>query len=169
MPGTTRDPVSQTMDQAARALLTRAYRARGGWAATRLKDPTPVEVARWWARGIHVLARDPAPRGGMNARTRWGRAYVRALWYQHKWYSAAPGGGWRPQPRAAMRWPGIQVEIGPHRPATGVIPAGRPVRVRVANRRQARASDTPEDQWAWADNGARRADISDRDWQPVGE
>lgn len=169
MPGARRDPVSETMDGAARALLTRAYKARGGWASTRLKDPTPIQVALWMARGIRVLGPDPVPRGGMNARSRWARAYVRALWYQHKWYSGAPGGGWRTQPRAAMRWPGIEVEIGPHRPATGVIPAGRPVKIRVANVRQARASGAPSDDWSWSDDGPRRGDVSFRDWPVMGD
>lgn len=164
-----RDPVSETLDRAARALLARAYAAHGGWASTRLQDPTPAQLAWWIAHGINVLGADPAGRGGMNARSRWGRAYVRALWYQHKWYSADPStGGWRDLPRASMRTPGIQVEVGPHRLALGVIPAGRPVRVRVASVRAAEARGRPEEAWAWADGGPRWADPDRRDWPVFG-
>lgn len=166
MAGAARDPVSKSMDRAARQLLDRVYKARGGWVATRLKDPTPAQAARWLERGINVTGRDPVS-GGFNARTRWARALVRALWYQHKWYSGRPGGGWRAEPRNAPRHPGIQVEIGRHRPATGVIPAGRAVRVRAASTAAARRSGKPEDEWSWA-GGGRRAEPSDRDWPATG-
>lgn len=163
-----RDPVAVSMDGAARQLLARVYRARGAWVSTRLADPTPAQVAMWWLRGINVLAGDPVPRGGLNARSRWARAYVRALWYQHKWYSLRGGGGWREERRMVMRHPGIQVEVGPHRAALGVIPAGRPVRVRLADPAEAEERGRPERAWAWADGGPRAADPTRRDWAAFG-
>lgn len=157
------------MDRAARALLARAYHAGGGWAATRLADPSPVQLAYWLMQGINVLGRDPAPAGGMNARTRWCRAFVRAVWYQHKWYSGDPDtGGWRTVRRTAMRWPGVQVEVGRHRQVLGVIPAGYVVRVRLADKKAAAARGRSEDTWAWADGGARLADPAARDWAAFG-
>lgn len=163
-----RDPVSESMDKAARALLSRAYRAKGGWASTRLADPSPVQMARWITLGINVTGRDPVGRGGFRAPNRWCRAFNRALWYQHKWYSGAPGGGWRSQRRASMRWPGIEVEFGRHRTVLGLIPAGYTVRVRLANAKAAAKRDRPAEEWAWADDGARRADPNDRDWAAFG-
>src|SRR5579859_4235361 len=59
----TRDPVSETLDRAARALLERVYKADGAWASTRLRDPTPAQLARWLTHGINVLGRDPVQRG----------------------------------------------------------------------------------------------------------
>lgn len=162
MAGAARDPVSEKMDRAARQLLDRVYKAKGGWAATRLKDPTPEQKRLWLHRGINVTGPDPVG-GGFNARDRWARALVRALWYQHKWYSGRPGGGWRAEPRNAPRHPGIQIEFGRRRPAAGVIPAGRPVRVRTASPAAARRTGKPEDEWSWA-AGGRRADPADRDW-----
>ena len=160
-----RDPVAESMDKAARQLLSRVYRARGGWAATRLADPSAAQLAWWLAHGINVLARDSVPPGGMRARSRWGRAFVRALWYQHQWYSGDPDtGGWRAQRRATRRRPGIEIEISRHRQVLGVIPAGRPVRVRLADPAAAAKRKRDEDEWAWADGGPRWADPEDRDW-----
>jgi len=163
-----RDPVSENMDSAARALLTRVYQARGGWASTRLADPSPAQMGLWITHGINITGRDPVERGGFRAPNRWCRAYTRALWYQHKWYSGAPGGGWRAQKRAAMRWPGIEVEFGRHRTVLGVIPAGYPVRVRLASAAAAARLDRPEESWAWADGGQRWADPAGRDWAAFG-
>lgn len=163
-----RDPVSESMDAAARALLDRAYRANGGWAGTRLKDPSPAQLARWLMQGINVLGADPV-RGGQGVRTpnRWCRAFNRALWYQHKWYSAAPGGGWRAQRRTAMRPRAIEVEFGRHRPVLGVIPAGYTVRVRFPAPAARRKRPVPEER-RWADGGPRWADPSKRDWAAFG-
>ena len=153
-----RDPVSETMDRAARALLDRVYRAGGGWAATRLADPSAAQLAWWIMHGINVRGRDPVPGGA--ARTRWGRAFIRALNHQHKWWSGDPDtGGWRETRRASWRRPGIQAEIGRHRPLLGVIPAGYTVRVRLGD---PKAKIKPGEEWA--DGGPRWADPADRDW-----
>jgi hypothetical protein len=166
--GAARDPVSVTMDRAARQLLARVYRADGAWASTRLADPTARQLAGWIGHGINVRAPDPV-RGGFNARSRWARAFVRALWYQHKWYSSAPGGGgWRAEQRAANRRPGIQVEIGRALPRRGVIPPGRAVRVRLADPDAAERRGRPASEWSWAHDGHRRGDLQARDWPASG-
>lgn len=172
MPAAQRDPVSETMDRAARQLLGRAYNARGGWASTRLKDPTAAQLARWLLQGINVLGRDPVPRGGFNARTRWARAYCRALWFQHKWFSGDPDtGGWRAERRTTMRTPGIEIEVGRHKPVLGVLPAGFAIRVRVADTRAAARRNRDRETWAWNEDGEpgpRWGDPADRDWPAFG-
>lgn len=168
MGGAQRDPVSEPFDRAARALLTRAYRARGGWAATRLADPSAAQLARWLLQGINVLSADPVRGGqGMRAPNRWCRGFTRALWHQHKWYSGAPGGGWRAERRAAMRSPGIEVEFGRHRTVLGLIPAGYTVRVRYPAPAARRKAPVPEAR-RWADGGPRWSDPSERDWEAFG-
>jgi hypothetical protein len=135
--GRDRDPASGLLDGAARRLLARAYDQPGRWVSTRLADPGPQTrqlLAGWgirWDAPDNASARNR--RGGLNARDRWARAMVRALYYQHKWFSGAPGGGWREQQRAEARHSGaLRVDVGPRMPALGVIPAGRQVRVMLA-------------------------------------
>jgi hypothetical protein len=119
-----RDPVSVLWDPAAAQLLGRARRARGQWAATRIADPSPRQrAALALSYGINVDGPD-APstqggrRGGLNARTRWARGFVRALYYANDSRHGGPGLA-------------LEVEVGAHKPPLGVIPAGRAVRVRV--------------------------------------
>ena len=122
------DPVSELMNTGARRLLVRAYKSPGVWVGTRLADPQPRHVA-YFAReyGINVLGPDPV-HGKIDARTRWGRGFMRAIYRQHLYWSeigAAPG--WRKQKRMVPRKTGaIQVEWGNRVRAAGVIPAGRP-------------------------------------------
>lgn len=122
----TRDPVSVLLDSGARQLLERVYASPGQWVSTRLADPSPAHVAYFNARGIDVLAPDTAGRK-LNARTRWARAFVRALYYQHQWHSElGTRGGWRPQRRMTQRTQGaLKIDVGRHVPGTGIIPAGR--------------------------------------------
>jgi hypothetical protein len=125
----TRDPVSELLDGGARQLLERAYASPGKWVSTRLADPSPAHVAYFAARGIDVLAADTAGRK-LDARTRWARAYVRALYYQHQWHSELGTRGWRGQRRLTARTSGaLKIDVGRHVPETGVIPAGRIVSV----------------------------------------
>lgn len=131
-----RDPVSVLFDEGARALLARAYAARGQWAGTRLADPGPRHLAWLAARGISPLAPDNASAasgGGLDARSRWMRGFIRALYYQHRWYSSTgPGLAWRAERRSSPRNAGaLEVRVGNRVPVRGVIPAGRAVRVRV--------------------------------------
>ncbi|HVH79719.1 MAG TPA: hypothetical protein VM782_10040, partial [Stellaceae bacterium] len=102
-----RDPVSQLFDAGARQLLERAYAARGGWVGTRLADPTPRHRAVLALLGINPDAPDDAAAAGrgLDAKSRWGRGFVRALYYQHKLW-AASGGGWRRSRRTVRGGPG---------------------------------------------------------------
>jgi hypothetical protein len=119
-----RDPVSVLWDGAAGQLLGRARRARGQWAGTRIADPSPRQRAALLASyGINPDGPDNASaqggrRGGLNARTRWARGFVRAVYYVNDTRHGGPGLA-------------LEVEVGVHKPPLGVIPAGRAVRLRV--------------------------------------
>jgi hypothetical protein len=168
-----RDPVSELMDGGARALLSRAYARPGRWAETRLADPGPRHLAVLAVRGINPFGPDDvSARGGrgLDARSRWARGFVRALYYQHQWYSE-PGGQWRTARRLVPRRAGaLQVEVGRKVPTAGIIPAGRIVRIRLlpggeAARRAVRR--LPDSRRIYTDRGdqaARSADIANRDW-----
>src|SRR5215475_1602532 len=135
----TRDPASVLLDNAARKLLTRAYASPGKWQGTRLADPS-VKIRRY----LQAIGIDPSGpdnpsaaggrRGGLNARDRWSRAFCRALYWQHRWYSPDRSGGhWRAEQRAEPRHAGaLRVEFGRRMVPAGVIPAGRAVRIMYA-------------------------------------
>jgi hypothetical protein len=137
-----RDPVSVLLDRGAREMLARVYAVpRGQWVMTRLADPT--DQHRRWARshGWDLDGPDNAPTLSgkhINAHTRWGRAFMRALWYQHRQYGPVPGRGargLRADRRMTPYGAALQVEWGRRLPGstTGrVLPAGRAVRVRIA-------------------------------------
>lgn len=167
-----RDPVSELLDDGALSLLERVYAARGQWVRTRLADPGPAPRSYAASLGIDLAGPDNAPtRSGrrQDAHTRWGRAFVRALNYNHKWFGA-PG-----RLRAARRMVPynrpLQVEWGRRVPAIGVIPAGRAVRVRVQSAgrgadRAVRSKPLPDR--IYADNGepaGRHAEADERDWR----
>jgi hypothetical protein len=168
----TRDPVSMFFDAGARALLERAYAARGQWHGTRLADPGPRHLAELAMLGInpHAPDHDSAEAGhGLDCKSRWARGFVRALYYQHRWWSS--GSGWRKAKRTVPAGRGaLEVEVGARVRALGVVPAGRAVRVRVhpggqaarkaaeklpGSRRIYDAEGTP---------GARHSDPALRDW-----
>lgn len=157
-----RDPVSELLDSGARRILERAYASPGRWVTTRLADPEPGHVSYFGALGIDVNERDKAGRG-LNAHTRWGRGFVRSLYYQHLWYSTTGSGrGWRGQRRTAERTAGaLKIEIGRHMPELGVIPAGRIVRVILypGGAAARRAVETP-----YLGAGPAAADPARRDW-----
>jgi hypothetical protein len=161
----TRDPLSELLDEGARALLARAYARPGQWAGTVLADPAMAHIRYANSRGIYPLAKDDLPGG--EAKTRWGRAFVRALYYQHKWYSGLGQQGWRTSRRTTPRAAGgLVVEVGRVRPAVGVIPRGRAVRVKLERGGQAKAAAVAAkpDSQMWADQGPRWADPERRDW-----
>jgi hypothetical protein len=117
-----RDPVSVLFDTGARALLARAYANRGQWQATRLANPT-IPLAGRLARtyGIRWDGPDNARTASgkkLNARTRWGRGFVRSVYYVNKAEHGGRGGA-------------IEIEIGRALPRLGVLPPGRAVRVRT--------------------------------------
>jgi hypothetical protein len=163
-----RDPVSELFDDGARRLLARAYANPGHWAGTRLANPSARHVDFARAHGIDPAARDSVPGG--EARTRWGRAFVRSLYYNHKWWSAS-GGGWRGERRAVPRQTGgLVVEVGRALPGgtqagTRLLP-GRAVRVKLVTGGKAKekAVARMDDQRRWADQGPRWADPGGRDW-----
>ena len=159
-----RDPVSELFDEAARSLLARAYANPGKWAGTRLADPSVRHIRFAGAYGIYPLARDTATGG--EAKTRWARGFVRALYYQHKFYSpTASGRGWSRR-TVARGSGGLVVEVGNVVVARGVIPRGRAVRVKLAagGAAKARAVARIPEHRTWADQGPRWADPGDRDW-----
>jgi hypothetical protein len=128
------------LDRGARDMLARVYAARRGeWVMTRLADPTDRHRAWARARGWDLDGPDNAATLSgkhVNAHSRWGRAFMRALWYQHRWYGPPPGrrgsGGVRTERRTVPSGMALQVEWGRRVPGLGVIPPGRAVRVRVA-------------------------------------
>lgn len=182
-----RDPVSVLFDGAARRLLARAYARPGEWVMTRLADPAPRHVAWAAERGISSLTgpdRSSARGGaGLNARTRWCRAYVRALYFQHRWFSGGghDGKGWRGERRMTPRNAGaLRIEVGRHLAATpqfdprdpgaGGFPPGRAVRVQLARGGQSArrvVTALPDSRRIYDDQGvpaARWSDIGKRDW-----
>jgi hypothetical protein len=170
-----RDPVSELLDRGARTLLARAYSARSGtWVMTRLADPSREHLD--WAQDMgidNLMGPDRSlTQGGtqVNAHTRWGRAFMRALWYQHRWHGDKPARGFREGRRTVPYSLPLQVEWGRRMPAVGVIPAGRAVRVRIAAGGQVSARAVrrkPESARIYDDCGApagRWADPGKRDW-----
>src|SRR5262252_8845746 len=82
---------------------------------TRLANPSPRHLAYLASLGIDPYSGDDKSGDGkLNARTRWGRGFVRALYYQHKWWSDSPdGGGWRDSKRTVARSDlSLVVEVG---------------------------------------------------------
>jgi hypothetical protein len=155
-----RDPVSVYLDRGARQFLTRVYAHPGDWVSTRLADPTPAQVAHFGRLGIDVLEADRAPAYGpaTDRRNRWARAFVRALYHQHDFYSELGGRGWRATRRSTKRTAGaLKIDVDGHRPELGVIPSGRIVRaVLFAGGRAADAAAVL--------NPAPAADAAARDW-----
>ena len=123
-------------------MLGRVYQARRGeWVMTRLADPTDRH-RRWAAaHGWDLDGPDNAftlSGKHIDARTRWGRAFMRALWYQHRQFGPEPGRGARSVRSTRRMTPNgtaLQIEWGRRLPGstTGrILPAGRAVRIRVA-------------------------------------
>lgn len=171
----TRDPLSTWLDGAARDLLSRAYRVpRGEWVNTRLADPDPLTAARAAAAGINWRGPDNASArgrgGGLDARDRWTRALVRAVYYQYRWYATGRGGWRRERREVALHTGALEVEVGRRVPARGIIPPGRAVRLRLnAGGRAALAhvQRQGEADRIYGDDGApaaRWSDIARRDW-----
>lgn len=104
-------------------------------------------------------------------RTRWVRAYVRALYYQHKWFSPTSGTVMRSSRRMVAAPHGaLEVRVGRRLNVLGVLPAGRQVEVRIraggeTARRAVYKMDESERIWTGQGRaGGRFAEISGRDW-----
>lgn len=161
-------------DTGARRLLARAYARPGQWVGTRVAIPDPRTARHLASIGIQWAGPDrPSAQAGrgLNARTRWVRGFVRALYYQHKNMSAS-GGGWRDTARKVPRHAGaIEIEVGRAMAQRAGLPAGRAVRVRFHGRggqvaRRAAAA-RPDSDRIYTDGGAPGARWSDpglRDW-----
>ena len=165
-----RDPVSELFDTGARRLLARAYARPGQWAGTRLANPSPQHLAYLSSLGISPLSRDDKSGDGrLNARTRWGRGFVRALYYQHKWWSDAPSsGGWRDQRRTTPRSDlSLVVEVGRALPGGrqggSLLRPGRAVRVKAVKGGRAHVRSSADT--AFTLDGRGQSDPQARDWQ----
>lgn len=162
--GKKRDPVSVLFDRGARSLLERAYAHPGAWQGTRIAAATPAQAARMMAEhGINVYGRDQW------GRDRWTAGFIRAVYFQHKWYYAQ--GRFSEQRRLeANDARGISYELGRWMPVRGVIPAGRAVRIlsRPGGTAAVRAvAKLPAARRIYDDGGApagRWADPGARDW-----
>jgi len=168
------DPLRDHFIQGARSLLNRAYASPGTWARTRLADPDGS--AESWCRSMGINPWGPdnvsaqgGRSGGLNARTRWMRAFVRCLYEQHLWWSE-PGGQWRDFRRTAKRDGAIRIEVGRALPTRGIIPGGREVSVMLAAAGAAplrAVQRKPDDGRIFANSGApagRWSDPDRRDW-----
>ncbi len=167
--GRSRDPVSELMDSGARRLLARAYASPGRWQGTRLAAPGDRHRAWARSRGIDIDGPDPVPRGGLNARSRWARGFVRSLYHHHRWYSDS--GGLRSERRTSPRnGQALQVEVGRAVGPLGVLPAGRAIRVRVVkggDTARAALGKLPDSRRIYTPDGApagRWAEPSNREW-----
>jgi hypothetical protein len=173
------DPLRDKFSRGARQLLDRAYAHPGTWQRTRLANPGAAAMSFALTLGINPLAPDNVSaqggrRGGLNARTRWMRAFIRALYEQHLWWagSHAEAGAWRDERRlVAFRSQGLRVDVGRAVPGLGVIPAGREVKVMVTSQGRSAAFSAaarmPGDDRIYADDrdlGARWSDPGRRDW-----
>jgi len=176
--GHARDPVSELFDAGARRLLARAYASPGTWVGTRLADPGPRHRAFLASRGINPDGPDPVnalPGSGVKAYSRWARGFVRALYFQHRWFSGNPGGGFRSTRRTVARdASALEVQVGRHLPggpqAGTVLVPGRAIRVRVRRGGQQAMNAVkrlPDSRRIYADDGtpaARWADPALRDY-----
>ena len=151
-----RDPVSELFDAGAARLLGRAYARPGSWVGTRIAAPTQRHAR--WARGqgIDLYGKDRAPGG--RARNRWMRGFVRAVYYQHKWYFREGQGVSGEKRVSANRSRALQYEVGTVRldrnAAGDIINRGRAVRIRVlpgGAAAQRAAAATPESRKIYVD------------------
>lgn len=152
-----RDPVSELFDTGARALLVRAYTRPGQWTGTAIAIPTARHIAYFAGRGINVLGQDQW------GRDRWAAGFVRAVYYQHKWYFAQ--GTFSTEKRmTANDSRGLQYEIG------RMTLRGRAVRIRTRQGGDAAmraVKKMPNSRRIYTDAGApagRWADVNGRDW-----
>jgi hypothetical protein len=159
----TRDPVSELFDSGARILLARTYARPGQWVGTRVVYPAPRQLA--WAAGLGINLTGTDQWG----RDRWTAAFVRAVYYQHKWYYAQGKLG-TVRRMTVNDSRGLQYELGRRLPVLGIIPAGRAVRIRTrpgGDAAMKAVKKMPDQKRIYADDGSpagRWADPTERDW-----
>lgn len=154
------DPASLMLEGGARRLLARAYAQPGKEQMTRLADPNLRTRQRLSALGIDPDGPDDASvQGGrgLDARSRWMRAFIRALYREHRTSGGRHTGS-------------LRIEVGRRVPATGVILAGRAVRItydkggRTALRAVQRKPDRSRIYDDRGEPAARWSDPALRDW-----
>ena len=136
----TRDPVSLLFDSPARRLLDKAYASPHTWVQVWLPDPTIRQRTRFVGvvRG-DLLGPDPLPKGGgLDAKSRWARGFVRALYYQHRNYSPARGSSVWARRRSPRNTYGLRVEVGRHVPGSPQFDPAHPDRGGFPPRRRVR-------------------------------
>ena len=172
MPAMERDPLSVLLDAGARRFLQRVYDAGGEWVTTRLADPDDAARAYALSRGIDPAGRDNASTLSgrhKDMRSRWGRAFARSVYYQHRWYGARNVRAIGNRRSAPYSRP-LELEIGRHVPIRGIIPAGRLVRARLhsgGQRADQAVSGLGDRERIFSDNGEHAGASSDpagRDW-----
>ena len=172
------DPLRDRFIRGARALLDRGYAHHGSFVGTRLAAPD-AQALRWClAHGINPRGPDNSSavaRGGLNARDRWTRAFIRCLYEQHLWWAADhdTAGEWRQDRRlVSYRGRALIVDVGRMLPVQGVVPAGRAIRIQVTTAGRAKAFDAArrkaDKDRIYDDAGhpaGRWSDPALRDWQ----
>lgn len=161
--------MSVQFDPAAAKLLRRAYAAKGGWVGTYVRNPSPQWLV-WGARhGVNLLGKDTA--GGGQARTRWCRGFVRALYYNHKWhYYAGKGLDLSDRRVTASRSQALEFQVGTVRIDPRGLVVGRAVRIRLLKGGAAalRAVEKlPDSRRIFTEDGepaGRWSDPNGRDW-----
>ena len=164
-----RDPVAVQFDPAAAKLLRRAYAQRGGWVGTYVKNPSPTWMVWGAQHGINLLGKDTA--GGGQARTRWCRAFLRSVYYQHEWfYYQTRGLDLGDRRVTKYRGKALEYQVGTVRLDPRGLVVGRAVRIRLLSGGQAarRAVEKlPDSKRIYDDDGqaaGRWADPAARDW-----
>jgi hypothetical protein len=157
-----RDPVSELMDRGAAKLLDRAYKRPNVWVGTRLARPTTKHEA--WARAMGIALDGPDNAPGGQAKDRWTRAFIRSVYWHHKWFYRE-GEGLRLGDRraAANQSKALQYEVGV------LAGPGRAVRIRIRQGGAAAskaAEKMPESRKIFVNGepGPRWADPGRRDW-----
>lgn len=149
--------MSELFDTGARALLARAYAKPGQWQGTSIAIPSARHIAYFAGQDINVLGTDQW------GRDRWAAGFIRAVYYQHKWYYAQGQLG-TIRRMTATDSRGLQYEIG------RMTLRGRAVRIRTRQGGDAamRAVKRLPDSKRIYDNAgapaARWADPTKRDW-----
>ena len=155
--------MSELFDRGARTLLERAYARPGQWVGTRVTFPSPRHLAHFATLGINVAGTDQW------GRDRWTAGFIRAVYYQHKWFYSQ--GALRSERRTtANQTRAVKYELGRRMPVRGVIPAGRAVRIMVnpgGGKAMAAVKRLPDSRRIYDDGGdpaGRWADPNGRDW-----